>query len=371
MPETRPELKGLELYDYNQPASRMGGDFYDYLKLGEDLLLFYLSDITGHGLDAAMMSAFVKNTIGTYVKLKANDDLPDPNSILDFMYQQFTAENYPDDYFITILLGIVDLKEHRLTYSSAGMHISPFIFFDGEIKELAAGGMPISTVITREQLYFHNDSINLPSGAILFFSTDGLLEQRAGEEVYGNRFQSIIYKKKNLPLPVIGEEINRDFSLFTGGMVGDDDITYLMMKVKREEDLPRLELSINSQITAVEKAKEEFRVFIQPYMDDIDPVMMTLHELLINAVEHGNKFDQDKKILLQVEVREEYLQVSVQDQGSGFDWRDNTGMNFGDIKDQVSQRGRGLGFVLAKKATDYFYYDHNQRGSRAVFIIFR
>lgn len=230
LPKIKPELDGFELFDYNQPASRMGGDFYDYIEIKKNTLLFYISDITGHGLDAAMMSAFVKNTISTYVKMATIKDNRDLDQLMDFMYEHYTAEQYPEDYFIAILIGVIDLDQRLLYYNSAGMHISPiFVTAQGSI-ELPAGGMPISAAISRELFYYHHHRLNLSSPSLLFFSTDGLMEQKVGDTLYGNRFQRVLEETKSLPLFRIAEEINKDFSSVTGKRIGDDDITFILMK---------------------------------------------------------------------------------------------------------------------------------------------
>lgn len=371
LPIVRPHFKRLELFDYHQPASRMGGDFYDFILLKENVLLFYLSDITGHGMDAAMMSAFLKNTISTYVKLVPEDGFHIQN-LLDFVYQHYSRENYPDDYFITLLLGQMDLQTYNLTYCSAGIHISPVLFSPQGIEELPAGGMPISKAISPQQFHYQQYEYKIPLHSILFFSTDGFLEQGDGKSVYGERFHQVIQEKHFLPLPVLGEELNRDFYSFTGDGKGDDDITYLMMRTTPEEDLLQLQLVISSRLEEVEGARERVREFIHPYVQDQDLVMIAFHELLINAMEHGNQFNPEKEVQVQIALREKYLLISVKDEGPGFDWRKWATWDGEEIDDAKEiQEDRGLGFLLTKAASDYFYYYYNGLGNQATFVVLR
>lgn len=371
LPIVRPEIDKLEIYDYNQPASRMGGDFYDYILLKENVLLFYISDITGHGMDAAMMSAFLKNTISTYVKLIPEVGGFHIEKLMDFVFRHYCMENYPDDYFIAMLLGVLDLNTHLLNYMSAGMHISPLLFSQGKIQELPAGGMPISKAISSHQFHYNQYQRSIPLESILFFSTDGLLEQGDGESIYGDRFYDCIRRHHQLPLPVIGEAINIDFASFTGGRIGDDDITYLMMKVTDTGDLPQLKLQMKSSFEEVEKAQERIKRFMQPYVKDEDIVLMALHELLINAVEHGNQFCLEKDVQIYAEVNRDYLLVSVKDEGSGFDWREWTCQCEEDMKERAADMGRGLGFLITKAASDYFYFYFNGMGNQSTFVVRR
>lgn len=71
LPNEIPDINNLKISAYYKPANRLGGDFYNLKKLDDNKLLFYIIDITGHGLDSAMMSSFVKSTINSYLNLSS------------------------------------------------------------------------------------------------------------------------------------------------------------------------------------------------------------------------------------------------------------------------------------------------------------
>lgn len=229
LPNKIPEIKGLDIHAYYKPAYEIGGDFYNLIKLGDNKLLFYLTDITGHGLDAAMMSSFVKSTISAYLEMLPENQLPAPKKIIEFLFKQNQKENFPEGYFITIVIGIIDRAENKLNYSSAGMHI-PLVLCSDELKELPAGNFPISKIIPYEQVDYKNKEVNLSAGSILFISTDGLFEQTHNNEEYGDRYKDIIFKNRNLSVKSISEEINKDFNSFYSQHT-KDDVTYLIFKL--------------------------------------------------------------------------------------------------------------------------------------------
>ncbi len=229
LPNEIPEIEELDIYAYYKPAYEIGGDFYNLIKLTDNKLLFYLTDITGHGLDAAMMSSFVKSTISAYLELLPADQLPDPRKIIEFLFKQNKKENFPEGYFITILIGIIDTAERKLNYSSAGMHI-PLVLCSDQLKELRAGNLPISKIIAFEQAHYKNKQVDLPQESTLFISTDGLFEQTNGDQEYGDRYQEIIYQNRNLSPEAIAEAINDDFNTFYADHT-KDDVTYLIFQL--------------------------------------------------------------------------------------------------------------------------------------------
>ena len=369
LPTNIPKIEGLNIYAYYQPANEIGGDFYNFIKLGDNKLLFYLIDITGHGLDAALMSSFVKNTINTYIELMPEDKNISPKEIIEFLYEQNQSENFPEDYFITMLLGIIDSKDNTLIYSSAGLHIPPVICDNG-IKELPAGKLPISKMISKDIINYRDVKINITNGSNLFISTDGLFEQSKNGDKYGDRYKEIICQNKNLPPGAIVEEINREFADFSKGDL-NDDITYALIQLNQKEESVELSFEINSSKDEVDRAKNKVGNFLSAKSEDIKPddINIAFHEMLINALEHGNDFDESKKIKVTVKLKDDFVQISVKDEGEGFNWmqvkEEKSGTIF-DIQDDVAARGRGLGFMMARTVSDYLYY--NYEGNEVIFI---
>lgn len=370
LPRLTPEIDGLEVYAHYQPATNLGGDYYGYIQL-DDALLFYILDVTGHGLDAAMLSSFVKNTINTYVRLLPENTMPNPKEILNFLAHLYTKEGYPEDYFLCILLGVAYPKESSLIYSSAGLHVPLLRFHEGSITELSVGNIPISAVVPREYLSYHNEKVDLLPGSTLFISTDGLIEQTADNRSYGDRHHAILRKIHYLPPPVIAEVINEDFKLFAGKLVGDDDITFLILQTESLEKYPFLNLEIESTMEAANCAKSRVKSFLCKTCYDPDLILMALHELLINSLEHGNQYDPAKKIRIHVEDREQFLLIAVEDEGEGFDWKELKERAMVEIVDtdgEVAIKGRGLGFLVTKTVAHYFYYYFNETGNKATII---
>ncbi len=211
-----------------------GGDFYDVLHK-DNKLIFYLSDVSGHGLDGAMLSVFVKEAISSYVTLKPEEI--GPEQILRHLNRQYRRENYPIDYFICIFLTVLDLNSMELFYTGVGFQEMPLVQTgSGERLRLATGGLPISTAFPEEIMDYAGGHIQLTPGTTVLVSTDGLTEQEAAGDQYNGRLEQVFYEHSHLPPESIISAIKEDFRRFNGGSLqGDDDITLGIIQIEPED----------------------------------------------------------------------------------------------------------------------------------------
>ncbi|MFW6282099.1 MAG: PAS domain-containing protein, partial [bacterium] len=90
-----PLIEGFSLSAYYNPAVSLGGDFYKVIIKGNKAII-YLSDVTGHGLDSAFLSSFIKNTVDSYIAIH-EEEFISPQKIAYFLQQRITGEVFPDD----------------------------------------------------------------------------------------------------------------------------------------------------------------------------------------------------------------------------------------------------------------------------------
>ena len=360
LPVTMPRVEGVSLAAYYQPARRLGGDFY-YAQQAGDKLVLYVSDVTGHGLDGALLSAFVKECVDSYIMLRP--EAIDPGSILRHLDHQYRRQNYPQDYFICIFLMVLDLNTMELSYTGAGFQELPLVQTgDGSQLRLMAEGPPLSTTIEEELMDFTVRSMELTPGTTLLVSTDGLTEQRAGDEVYNGRLEQVFYAHSHLPPELILRAVKEDFIRFNGGTLqGDDDITLELIQAEPAEKRKK-HLELESDVEALDRLRREAMDFM-PENQSAEPFLLGLHELAANAMEHGNGFDPQKKVFVELSATRDYLFASVQDQGPGFAWtekKDNPLNLAGD-------RERGRGIAMTQLCCGKLYY--NETGNRAFFAV--
>ena len=236
LPSKLPEIPEVTMADYYQPAERLGGDFYNIINL-DDILMGYVVDITGHGLDGSLLNIFVRETINSF--LLSDFDLKKKNhlsELMKFITRKYQQEEFSDDYFISIILFELDKETLELTYCNAGIHIPPLLISEDDfisfnpIKE-----PPISSVIEFDNYEFKQKSFQLKNNDSLLIATDGLVEEQIEGEYYGlERLKDNFLKYHSSSPQKIIEKITTDFQNFSGQDSGSDDITLLLLKVNND-----------------------------------------------------------------------------------------------------------------------------------------
>ncbi len=226
-----PDCEGISLATYFQPAKRLGGDFYNFIKF-KDKLFFYLSDVTGHGLEGVVFNGFLKEAIASYIELK-DDDLH-LKGIINHVYQQYLKNNYPDDYFLCLFIGALDLDTNVMEYVSAGFQTPPLVKLgDKEKIRLDSSSMLISTAIPGNNIDFKIKKIKLIPKTTLLFYTDGIAEQMIANKFYQPRLEKQFFANSHFNAEEIVRKILKDFQEFNNNSLqGDDDITFVVLKIK-------------------------------------------------------------------------------------------------------------------------------------------
>ncbi len=240
LPETLPQTEHISFASLYIPAEELGGDLFDAFKVDNGLLndyfeqyICFVADVSGHGLDSAMLAVFVKDTIRSFFKLKhIPGQVLSPKEIMHFFVEQYRKEGYPEEYLVCLFMVAIDLKTNELTYCNAGFHISPLLIKDNDnIIELNAAGMPVSTAINADWLKYEDASVQLSPSAALLMMSDGLPEQRSDGEFYENRLRSLIPALYPLKPAHIVQKIHEDFDSFLKSGKAKDDITLLVGKL--------------------------------------------------------------------------------------------------------------------------------------------
>jgi len=230
LPEELPRLSGVELAVWHQAAERLGGDFYHAVHLPRGLLL-YLVDVSGHGLDGALLSVFVREQIHSYLLAHASEEIS-PRALIAFVADRYVRERFPYEYFVCLQVALVEPDQGRILLSNAGIHALPLLVRPGEdVETLDCLGTPIGTAIEREDMELDELQVPFPPGSTLLLATDGLAEERRGGEFFGfGRVRSILARAAaESPEGVVGV-IREEFEAFAGVPRGGDDITLLVVR---------------------------------------------------------------------------------------------------------------------------------------------
>ncbi len=360
LPEELPQGNGISAAAHYQAALRMGGDFYFLRKVG-DQMVFFLSDVSGHGMDGAIVSTFVKDAVESYLTLCSGP--VEPNDLLRHLEKRYRQENYPLDYFLSLVIGVLSLESRKLSFCGAGFQESLLVAdSQGNCKAYHTEGLPLSNAIPPELFKCQVTNLYLDIGSTVMLNTDGLTEQLRGGESFASKRWESFQNNCRFPPEALIYSINEDFWEFNGGSLqGDDDITMLVLQID-PSDKQHYHWELMSTKEELERLNAEvYQVFAAHLPDDF--LFQGVHELVANAMEHGNQFNPEKAVGVTLEVTSRYLFVTVEDEGSGFDWWEKKNVP-GNI-DFEGERGRGI--MLTRQLGEKLFY--NNRGNKAYLVI--
>jgi serine phosphatase RsbU (regulator of sigma subunit) len=225
LPASPPAAPGLEFAGWNIPCSETGGDYYDFLDMGEGRIGVVIGDATGHGMGAALLMFIVRSTLRAL--LTQSRDLAQLVETMNTLVEE-AAE---PARFMTLFFGVADRAAGKLTYVSAG-HDPPLVFSgaDGEFRTVDESGVPLG--ILPDSRYDASE-VELVPGDLWVFGTDGIWEARNPKgEFYGKeRLHKLVREGTACPVSELSQRIRDDVAAFHDGAEQRDDITAVFMRV--------------------------------------------------------------------------------------------------------------------------------------------
>lgn len=214
------EIKGLEIIPYYSAMVEVGGDFYGVSVPVKDKYRVFLADVTGHGIQAALITMAVK---GIYDNIK-NFDLP-PSHALDIFNNEFLEKYQSLNSLLTCIFLDINPSTKTICYASAG-HPSCVLLRNGKIELLEKTGRMVG--ITKNNKYKDIEKDFLLGDRIFLFS-DGIYEQYNSkmEEFGEDKLYSLIANTRNLPLRDSINKIITSLNEFLNNTEKQDDITII------------------------------------------------------------------------------------------------------------------------------------------------
>ena len=163
------------------PSSTLGGDTIGYHWVDPDHLAFYLLDVTGHGLDSALLAVTITNVIRA--GSVAGADLRHPDQVLAALNHAFQGAQHGHKYF-TIWYGVYETASRRLTYASGGHPAAVVVSPHAPAPLTFPATGPVMGIAPG--LQFPAATFSLPPDARLFIFSDGVFEIRRDHQTIWN-----------------------------------------------------------------------------------------------------------------------------------------------------------------------------------------
>lgn len=212
------------------PMLEVGGDFMD-IRVTEDGISFFIGDVSGHGIAAAMIATTMKLSLDT-----DGDKQLSPAARLTHL--NGNVDELPDSAFVTACSAHFVPQNSELTMSSAGH--PPVVIYHaktGRCTRYKPRGMPLGVAGASDE--YTVEQAFLATGDVVLFYTDGVIEQGAGAgNEYGlDRVEEKLSQNADKSAQEIAELLLNGIEIFAGKKRTegfDDDIAFVVMKIASE-----------------------------------------------------------------------------------------------------------------------------------------
>ena len=226
LPKSIPKVADYQIAGKSVPAKDVGGDYYDFIQIDDNNFAFCLGDVSGKGMSAAMLMSNVQATLRAQILSGVNsrETITRTNPVL--------FQNTDSTKFVTLFLGIVNIKSNEINYCNAGHNNPYYLDRNNQIKELDVGGLilgfqPDSSYLEGKIQFYPNEMIVLYSDGITEAMNDK--NEEFGEE----RLIKLITEYKGEDIYKLIDRIIDEVKAFSEGVAQSDDIT--LMIIKRDE----------------------------------------------------------------------------------------------------------------------------------------
>jgi serine phosphatase RsbU (regulator of sigma subunit) len=235
LPDAPPRIACADFAAASVPARRIGGDYYDFVELGDGRIGIALADVSGKGVAAALIMSVVQASLRI---ISSAGNVPPPSLVARM--NEFVYRSTPGSKYATFFYAELDQERRQLRYVNAG-HNPPYLLraSDGSasvggpasIEELSVGGTVVGMF---PAMAYEEGIVHLHPGDVLLVFTDGVPEAHSpdNEEFGDERLRALLRDVAHLAAHEISARISTEMSRWIRDAEQYDDLTYVVMKVR-------------------------------------------------------------------------------------------------------------------------------------------
>ena len=226
LPSSFPSGLSINVTDRYLPSQKVGGDFYQYFLIDQNTLAFYLADVSGHGIAAAMLTVFINQSL----QLQDSKTIFDPGKVVTLLNKKFTMQISSEESYCCFFYGLYNIRENKIKFTNAGFPFPVLIKPDNSYTVLKQENYPIGWF---EDVSYDTLEIKIEKKDSLYFFSDGIYEQKNEEgRMYGyKRFTELLLKYNHEPLHQIFQIAANHVLKYSNNTSFIDDVTFIAFRV--------------------------------------------------------------------------------------------------------------------------------------------
>ena len=337
-----PERNDIDIYGLMLPARSVGGDLFDFL-IRDEKFYFCIGDVSGKGVPAALVMAVTRSLFHSISMAEEQ-----PERIM-WRINRAICESYNGTMFVTMFIGILDLKTGHLDFCNAGHEVPLVSGQPLQVKRnLPVGALP--------NWNYEGQETMLQSGDTLFLFTDGLNEaQNADKKLFGRQHvRNLVGSNTDCTAQQLAELMENEVHRFVGDAEQSDDLTMFIIRWHLSPLTSHLSMKADmADIGLMEPFIAEASRQAGFSDREAKQVRLALEEVLANVINYGKA----TIINLDATVDGEQLTVTVTDDGIPFDATAESPTDFSLLPHQ--RPAGGLGIMLLHQMTDELNYQRS------------
>ena len=320
------------LFSSNYQASTLvGGDLFDRIPLDDKHYVVYIGDISGHGVQAALLMTAVRSMITLMVESASDMTLA---QLFTKLNERIYHELFNHNNYMTMMMGVIDLELNEFRFLNAGH--PPLIIIDTKSGEAKVhdniGSVPLGWMPKTKYDDDEIDHIPLSKDQIYLLYTDGIYECTNPQdkqfgldgliEVLNHHIPidsciSLAYKIKHHLIENDYEIAGDDFTLFSF-QVQNEKAASTYKRGEDFYDVRRLMFVLRSALRDVGKKAQECEKIVLDWTADADlaaKVELIVDEFLNNIITYGYNYTEDAIIVIEFIIHEDRLKICFWDKG--------------------------------------------------------
>ena len=224
LPKEKPDMPGMDIAASMKTARHVGGDLYDFIKLGEKKIGIMIGDVSGKGVPAALYMAKVVSEFKSYAaEVHVQEAISKLNTQL--------CREGGSGLFVTLSYVVFDMAGGFLNYSTGG-HL-PMIEMEHKTKDIRLVDLKEGTPLGLFEGVFSEEKIKFEKGDTFLLYTDGVTEamNQKGDMFGEERLISLAKSNSDLNAESLTDLIQKEVKRFEGKKKQHDDITVLAIKI--------------------------------------------------------------------------------------------------------------------------------------------